>query len=202
MSLFIQSDGSVCQNWVSRRRKTAKRKEKHALISLYLGLNYTSELGKVCVWDKNRSGWNPDERTWPSVFSRALQIIHNTQQGFRLGLNLLMSSLPQKEEKKTFLNLKIQVCQFLCSSSKGPWSPFFFLNYHNLFSFCKKDFFSSLLTYILVSDVFCLDVGLCYLLLLVLALNTLVLHGGLKKTHHGTLCLRLVTSFYFLFFIF
>lgn len=60
LSLFIPSDGSVCQIWVFEKlrarggvRKRGKKGKPLVLVSLLLGLNYTAEPGRnMCLNQK------------------------------------------------------------------------------------------------------------------------------------------------------
>lgn len=85
-----------------------------------------------------------------------------------------------------------EVCQVLFLSSKGLGCYF---KYHSYFFPLPTN-----LSF-LVSNMFRLGVGLCYLLLFVSALNTLVAHGS-SRTHHGNWCLRLITFFISTFYRF
>lgn len=159
----------------NERRKKKKstmvvKGKTHALVSLLFGLNYTADPGKICVWIKNRLDRKHWWDNWPHVFSRALQ------QPLRFqSLSLLKSPLAEKEEKHSRAP-KMQVCRVLFLPSKGLGH--LFLKYRN--PFCGSNHFSCRLTniYFLVSNIFCLGVGLCHLLLFVSALNTLVARGA------------------------
>lgn len=76
LSLFILSDGSDCQIWVSRKRNKnmmVVERKTHALVYACFALNYTADPGKMCVWIKNRlKDWWYD---WFQMFSRALKRI-------------------------------------------------------------------------------------------------------------------------------
>lgn len=169
------------------KRTMAVKRKTHALVSLLFGLNYTAGPGKICVWIKNRLDWNTDA----------------TREHFRvsktLGNPLLLIESSQefiaRKGRKAFLYLKIQV--WLVVVFQRPWLPF--QSTLICFLFVGNNRFSSLLTiFFLVSNIFCLGVGLCYLLLFVSAvINTLVARGS-SRTRRGNWCLRRIT---FLFLI-
>lgn len=52
LSLFILSDGSDCQIWVSRKMNKnmmVVERKTHALVYACFALNYTADPGKMCV---------------------------------------------------------------------------------------------------------------------------------------------------------
>lgn len=75
----------------------AVKRETHALVSLLRGLNYTIDPGKICESRIDETG-TLMRRLASHVFEGTSEYTRHSAR-LRFELNVLMSSLPEKEEK-------------------------------------------------------------------------------------------------------